>query len=502
MAERIVCDWATEMDSANKDTLKFTLVFLFKCKQLTRFLSTKMSLVSLLCNMHTSMGDANVSVVKYLQCNASKVLIIFDGLDELNQLLTFSEDTHLRDIEAEGSFFDILKCLISGKLLSGAHVLVTSRPSAAMSIADDFHRVVEILGFSEDGVHEYVSKYFSDDEEYAKKVFAHLKTNLNIYSLCSIPVSCRLICQVYDDSRTSLMNSSDNVPLLKTVTSVYVKVLCRLVKHHHHTKNAAILSVKVEDIVKTELEWILNIARMALDGIINRKLMFSETDLEDYGLQEKPKILFCFVTCIQEKHGNADDEWETFYIFHHLTIQEFMAALSFLVQQTVKDVNQDDRQSLYYTDGRLEIVYRFFSGFPYVDPPFLILSVMNNKMACMDAVVQAISKLKLHYHKCDCNKKQQRELAKTLMHMALETQEREIAKSVMEIFREKCIDLSGTVLSAPDLFAMGFLLANLDPLNLTSVVLDQCNIDDIGAQEIAVYLDKLDYLRYYIYIYI
>ncbi|XP_014667221.1 PREDICTED: NACHT, LRR and PYD domains-containing protein 12-like [Priapulus caudatus] len=504
MAERLVCDWANEIDACGDAAFsgRFKLAFLFRGKQLNRLSGRKLSLLDLLLDVHTSAGAARDAVAAFLQRSAPYVLIVVDGFDELasdDGNSAFARGgTGTTDVAAAVGVRELLGSLVAGRLLSGAHVLVTSRPSAAIPVADAFHRVVEILGFSSDGVREYVARYFGDggDGGYAERVFAHLRSNLNVFSLCSVPVCCRLICQVYDDARRRQQQQRRggggaaplDVPDLRTVTGVYSKVFCQLATRRHCHENNA--DDDVGTVIATELDSILNMADMALAGVLARQLMFSEDDLRAYGLAEKRHLLSCFMTCVRESDGGALEQcWQTFYLFDHLTVQEYLASLALLLRG---GATADDAP-VYYADGRLEVVYRFFAGLPFMRPPLPLPPLVERSEACMRRVKTMIARL-VSYHAAggSGNRRQQQELAKTLMQMALEVHESETAAAVMPIFEGGTLDLTGCIVSAPDLFAMGYLLSTVNLAAPVSVTLDNCNIDDIGAGEVALCMDKME----------
>ena len=62
------------------------------------------------------------------------------------------------------SIFSVFKKLVYGKFLTGATVLITSRPTAE-HIYDKlpFEINFEILGFTKPEIQEYVKKYCADD---------------------------------------------------------------------------------------------------------------------------------------------------------------------------------------------------------------------------------------------------------------------------------------------------------------------------------------------------
>ncbi|KAJ7375058.1 hypothetical protein OS493_001790 [Desmophyllum pertusum] len=93
----------------------------------------------------------------------------------------------------------------SGKLLRGATVLTTTRPGSAVSSVAHlpFDRTFEILGFTSEQVEEYVQKFTANDKIAREKIWQHISSNINIYSLCYIPVNCFIILLMLAADRQS-----------------------------------------------------------------------------------------------------------------------------------------------------------------------------------------------------------------------------------------------------------------------------------------------------------
>ena len=64
---------------------------------------------------------------------------------------------------------------MSGKLLYGATVLTTARPTVVSCVRDfEFSSVVEILGFSSGQVKNYMEKYTDDDKDAGDTIWQHI----------------------------------------------------------------------------------------------------------------------------------------------------------------------------------------------------------------------------------------------------------------------------------------------------------------------------------------
>ena len=124
-------------------------------------------------------GDFD-GVYEYILSNPEKVILIFDGLDELqvdcDNCWREAEDTP-NDYNLCMSIFSVFKKLVYGKFLPRATILITSRPTAE-HIYDKlpFEIHFEILGFTKPEIQNYVIHFeilgFTKPEiqNYVKKI--------------------------------------------------------------------------------------------------------------------------------------------------------------------------------------------------------------------------------------------------------------------------------------------------------------------------------------------
>jgi hypothetical protein len=86
--------------------------------------------------------------------------------------------------------FSIFKMLVDGRLLPGVIVLTTSRPMAQQIFQKlNFDRTVEILGFFEEQIKNYVSKFCENNNDTAELIWNQLQESAELLSLCYIPVN-------------------------------------------------------------------------------------------------------------------------------------------------------------------------------------------------------------------------------------------------------------------------------------------------------------------------
>ena len=230
---KILRDWACDnlFSEGENPQLDFQVAFLVKLRMLNHVADQELNLRELLeySEYSTPLSDEPDEVWKYIRQNPNKVLVIFDGFDEYSGRTEIdNDDTLYRNWEEDRMpLHSLLKKILSGKILAGATVLTTTRPTAVSCFGSlCFHKAVEILGFTPQQVEDYVEKFTSGGDK-AKTIKEHIRSNLNLLSFCYIPVNCFIICSCL--LKLLIDNSADHLGCLPTklteIYSVAIKIL-------------------------------------------------------------------------------------------------------------------------------------------------------------------------------------------------------------------------------------------------------------------------------------
>ena len=360
---KLLRDWASDTETENSQ-LNFEAVFLLKFRRMNS-IEMPLTLRELLAFSEYSPDVKDDAVWKYVLENPTKVLLIFDGVDEMKfkkNIAECSDSDQPNDVTAKMSFPALFNKIASGKLLGGATVLTTTRPTAVLFVKHlDFDRTVEILGFTSEQVEDYVNKFTADEQEgTGRTIWQHISSNLNIFSMCYVPVNCFIICTcLLHVLQTLKSNVSTILPTkLTDIYSIAIKMF--YFKHSRNYKQyqgqADFIREEFENLpdgVKAEFN---RLGEIAFIGIKEGRLIFESKQvegLEDCGLLhrlpdlcasadspfEKPKAQFCFM---------------------HLTIQEFLAAKYVADTMTGEEL----REFVHYriTQGAWHVVLRFLAG--------------------------------------------------------------------------------------------------------------------------------------------
>ena len=343
----------------------FNVVFLVKFRRFNND-NAKLSLRDLLARAETvqSLDDP---VWDFIKEEPTKVLLIFDGLDEYSRkedIKAHENDLTFKNCVEEKMPVSVLyNKLAEGKLLRGASIITTTRPTAVKCVLHvRFQRTVEIRGFTSDDVKEYVKNFTRGKPEAMEKMWGHIKSNINLFSFCYIPMNCFLICHCL--LQIILSESSQAAQLPTKMTDIY-KMTVKMVLFNHNREG---FSPKELERLKSrhmyepfdkfpeQLQKIINSLReIAFKGIQEGRLLFESSEvsgLEDCGLLHKLPDL---------KPKALGDPPKSQFCFTHLTVQEFFAA-KHLADTTETNKGLEEFVCKYINNGTWQVVLQFVAG--------------------------------------------------------------------------------------------------------------------------------------------
>ena len=296
--------------------------------------------------------------------NPSKVLLIFDGIDEffLRSGIAKDDSRFNNTAEVRMPLCCLYKKLASGKLLHGCTLLTTVRPTAVTDVRElKFDRTVEITGFTLEQVEEFVEKFTKDDDSGNLKeiIWQHISTNINLFSLCYIPVNCFIICHCL----LQLINISSDAKrkLPVKITEIYsISVKIFFYKHSRgkyscsKTDLGSYMYKRFDELQPENDDVFKKLGKIAFNGIESGKLVFESHEvsgLEDCGLLHRLPDM---------KPRKLGEPPRAQYCFTHLTVQEFFGA-----KHLVDTMLKDDLQRFvarHIRVGAWKVVMQFVAG--------------------------------------------------------------------------------------------------------------------------------------------
>ena len=337
----------------------FNVIFLVKFRLFNG--GAKLSLRELLARAAT-VQRLDDSVWEFVQNQTTKVLLIFDGVDEYSrkQEINTHEDYN-NDVGEKMPVSVLYKKLAAGELLRGASILTTTRPTAVKYVANvDFQRTVEIRGFTSENVEEYVEKFTRGYPEAKEKILGHIKSNMNLFSLSYIPVNCFLICHCL---LQSILCDTSQLPT--RMTDIYQMTVKMFLFNHMHDRKG-FSQKELEKLKSThmyepfenfprEVKKILkSLGEIAFKGVEEGRLLFESSEvsgLEDCGLLHK-------LPDQQPKAWNNPRKSQ--YCFIHLTVQEFFAAKHLVNIKTKEEIERFVCDHIKH--GTWQVVLQFVAG--------------------------------------------------------------------------------------------------------------------------------------------
>ncbi|XP_068698570.1 nucleotide-binding oligomerization domain-containing protein 1-like [Montipora foliosa] len=366
LSTKILRMWASgEAFNGDQDDKKsIVAVFLLKFRRFTSNLL--LSLRELLAKAET-VERLYDSMWNFVIKNPSRVLFIFDGVDEFFTKEDIAGKDHTcnkNGLEEKMPASALFNKLAGGELLDGLNLITTTRPTAVTCVEDvNFDRTVEILGFTSEKVEDYVEKFTEGVRDAKEKIWGHIKSNMNLFSLCYIPVNCFLICSCLLEI-ISLPDTAHTLP--RRMTDIYAMVV-KIVFFKHNRQCSAqgnrslkdYLYLPFKKLPKSHKKIFKRLGEIAFEGVKQGRLLFESSEvsgLEDCGLLHR----------LPDAKSRFNEPPKAQYCFTHLTLQEFFAAKH--LAESLNKRELENFVSKHINDGAWQMVLQFVAGLLGADP--------------------------------------------------------------------------------------------------------------------------------------
>uniref|UniRef100_UPI003AAA53AC NLR family CARD domain-containing protein 3-like isoform X1 n=1 Tax=Centroberyx gerrardi TaxID=166262 RepID=UPI003AAA53AC len=397
LVQKFILDWAE--GKANQD---IDFIFLLPLRELNLTLSDQFSLFELLKEFHTELTDLEDAKV----LSACKTLFILDGLDECRLPLDFHQNKRLSDVTKPTSVDILLTNLIKGNLLPSARLWITSRPAATNQIPSKYiSQTTEVQGFKDAQKEQYFRKKFSDDSTVCR-IMSYIKPSRSLYTMCQIPIFCWIYAMVLGQ----MLCKGESGPIPKTLTEMYTHFLLiqtSLKNEKYNGRN----ETDPQKLLQSDKDILLKLGKLAFENLVEKKFMFSEEDLSKVGIDVNEAAIHTGVfTEIVRKE--AVFYQRTVYLFIHLSVQEFLAALYVFHGYTAGSIDEyfhcvkssDDTarypqmheflkaavdKALESNDGHLDMFLRFIHGLSLESVQMLLRGVLKQIQVSPESIEES-----------------------------------------------------------------------------------------------------------------
>ena len=340
-----------------------------------------------------------------------KVLFIFDGWDEFPFHL--QQESLVSKIIREPRKIN----------LQQSTVIVTTRPVASGNLQNIADRRVEILGFTQHQVHEYIEKALKGNITHIQKLVQHLEDHPVIKGYCYVPLHAAILVHVFLTMKKDLPTTHHEL--------FCDLVLCCMVRElETHTPVRTVADVTSLDDLPDDLKSQLSaLCVLAYEGVMHDKVVFYKKDLQGFDLPTTLPSL----GLLQAVEGLTLTSKFLSYNFLHLSVQELLAA--YHISQ------MDSSQQVYVfkrllQGARFLPVLHYYSGFTKL---------------CNQVIQQFI---------CDYSKRTaQFQDILPLLHCFFEAQQPSLSPLVDHRFR--CIEVDSDIVNPVDYLVIGYFVNSL-----------------------------------------
>jgi len=382
-------------------------------------IQTGIDLKQLLHYQFQGVGEMAVEIIS--SSGGQSTFLILDGYDEL--------PPKLRDTS-------IFTEIIQGGCLPNSTVLVTSRRSVSHKLHSVASKKIVITGFNPTQIDHFISVNLEPPK--GEELMTQLSYYPNVYNLCQVPANLAIIVHLFKlQSR-----------LPATVTELYHQFILNFLFNYvqHTNRDPRIQHIQsIKELPSGVQSKYWSLCELALSGIRNRKLVFSEEEISKSGEQipnEYDGLGLLHIT----HHTMLAGRSRTFN-FIHLTTQEFLAAhyLTTLPSPIVKQAVKNNM-----TNPDYHTVCRFYAGLTKLKSS----SIRKAVFEAFQHLVREVIEKKEHTHQL----RQSKKTIINVFHCCYETQDDSLCKIAANFLTEFTLDISDCICLPQDVMAMAHFI--------------------------------------------
>ena len=244
--QKLAYDWATKQKELDPSFPDIDVLLLLKCHELKSSIWEAIDDQILPAEID---DQARECFFKFVRENQSKVLLVLDGLDEM-------DSTEMKRI------YD----LVEGKELSGCHVILTSRHEVGRKLRRYCDTLWEIVGFTEEDANSFIRTYFKNinREDLLENLLEKIRYSHELRNLSKNPLNVTLLCVLFEDLEGVFPTSR---------TELYTEIVLCVLRRYEKKQG---LSSKSEDLMSIYRDDLVHLGRVALHSLRKGELYFEE----------------------------------------------------------------------------------------------------------------------------------------------------------------------------------------------------------------------------------
>ena len=294
--------------------------------------------------------------------NSNSVVIILDGFDEIDFTQLNDQSYSYFSMHGENSPQYFTLGLISGEILPNAKKVITSRPRQLLDLCSKLKPIflVSILGIDHQGQKQICENICKNDDQ-TQAVWDYIQHQSELNSHCYVPIMAILIFHtIYQILKSH--KSDQQTP--KSITQILAYNLYLFIHTDHVHKNDS-NHVCNRHHTNIKLKSLSKLSKLAYEGIVNKKLYFSDEDIQD--LKENDISTF-FTTFYANDTSEVVSLVQTITkklsYFSHLIWQEFFAAIHMIFNLKPKDFKAtcSNSDQIDLSSRQFEVVTKFLFG--------------------------------------------------------------------------------------------------------------------------------------------
>ena len=328
--QKLAYDWATKKKEFDPSFPDIDLLLLRKCNEIRSNIWEAIDDQILPAEIE---DEAKESLFRFIRENQQKVLLVLDGLDEM-------DSGELKKISS----------LFVGKELPSCHIVLTSHHEVGRKLRRYCDTLWEIVGFTPENAKKFIRTYFRSirKEDLAENLLETIwgeGRQKDLYELTKNPLNVTLLCILCEDC-TGVFPASR--------TQLYIDIV-RCVLRRYERKQG--LSSENEDLMSVYKEDLMHLGQLALKSLQKGELCFEEHEFSD-NFNVLSKFGFLSVDSSSSKRiARVRDS------FLHKSFQEFFSGFYLACQILDGNLTCDSIVTDQRFQDELNQVFLFLFGF-------------------------------------------------------------------------------------------------------------------------------------------